>query len=197
MIINLLPKPTEMIEQSIMINESYRGLGYKCSVLVPKNIELPKFGYQQDVRYDESARFDSYVAVDANPKPKLLNQLGWNTESNETDPMVFYIARYQQDINEYRDVGTNVREVVPSIYTRFLFDYDYFNKGKEFIVTKVNGNSFNPVYYIMAVSPYEPAVADNPDPLNDPNLDKIRVQDTDTNLRFLKVSRGPEVGIKY
>lgn len=197
MIVNLLPKQNELIEQSIIFNESMRGFGYKCRVLIPDSVELPDIGYHQDIGYNEDNALDAYISIDPHPKPKLLQNLGWDIESEDTKPMICYIAKYIQPIDKPRDVNTESIKVVPTKYTRLTLEYDYEDKGKEFIVTKVSSNSFNPIYHIIMIVPYRPTVPDNVDPLNDHNLDKLKVQETDSQFRFIGTDRLKEVEIKY
>lgn len=197
MIINFLPKPNEIIEQSIMFNESLRGFGYKCKVLIPSVIDLPEMGYHQDVGYDEESAFYAYVSFDSHPTPKLLNNLGWNTESDDTKPLICYISKYIQPVDKPRGVNTEAFKVDPTIYTRLVLDYDYEELGKEFIVTKVSDNHFNPVYRILMIVPYRPRIPDNPDPLQDNNVEKINLQEFDNQFRFTDIGRKSEIGIKY
>lgn len=197
MITNLLPKPNEIIEQSIMFNESMRGFGFRCTVLIPVNIDLPDLGYHQDIGYDESQKFVAYISIDPHPRPKLLQSLGWITEDDDTKPMICYISRYLQQEDKPRDVKSEFKEILPTKYTRLLLEYDYQDYGKEFIVTKVSSNSFNPVYYIMMIVPYRPNIPANVDPLRDHNLERLDVQETDNELRFLNSDRFKTVGIKF
>lgn len=197
MIQNFLPKPNEIIEQSIMFNESLRGFGYKCKVLIPTNIDLPDEGYQQNIGYEEDKSIDLYISIDPHPKPKLLQTLGWNIEDDDTKPMVCYMSRYLQPIDDTRKVNTQYIEVLPTKYTRLLLEYDYYNIGKEFIVTKVSSNSFNPIYYILMIVPYRPTTPKNPDPLQEHNVDRLNIQEDDNGFRFLGKTRSKEVDIKY
>jgi len=200
MIINFLPKPEEIIEQSIMFNESMRGFGFKCKVLIPKNVNLPKIGYHLDVGYDDADAFDAYISIDPNPKPKLLQSLGWDIESDDTKPMVCYVARYLQPIDKARDLDLDkkkVKEILPERYTRLVLEYSYNDEDKEFIVTKASSNQFNPVYYILMIVPYRQYVPENPEPNQEDNVERLRIQQTDENLRFLGKDRAKQVGIKY
>lgn len=197
MIQNFLPKPHEIIEQSIMFNESLRGFGYKCKVLIPTNIDLPEEGYQQNIGYDDSASIDLYIQIDPHPKPKLLQSLGWISEDEDTKPMLCYMSRYIQPTNEVRKVNSQSIEILPIKYTKLILEYDYENAGKEFIVTKVSANSFNPVYYILMIVPYRPVVPKNPNPLQDNNLERLDVQEEDNSFRFLGKNRSRDVNIKY
>ena len=196
MITNFLPKSNELIEQSIMFNESMRGFGYKCSVLIPTSVDLPEVGYHQNVSYDESTAFNAYISIDPHPSPKLLQNLGWNTEDDDTKPMICYISRYLQPTDSPRQVGGSWKEVLPVKYTRLVLEYDYQTSGKEFIVSKVSSNTFNPIYYIMMIVPYRPTVPNNSDPLQDANVRITDIQETDNDFKFIG-SRLSQVGIKY
>lgn len=200
MIANFLPKPNEIIEQSIMFNESMRGFGFKCIVSIPDNIDLPDLGYQQDIGYDDAEKFEAYISIDSHPKPKLLQTLGWDIEDDEVKPMICYISRYLQHPNHPRTPNVQndfYKEILPTKYTRLTLDYSYEDIGKEFIVTKVSSNEFNPVYYILQIVPYREHVPDNPDPLQDNNVNKLNVQEFDNNMRFLNKDRFEQVSIKY
>lgn len=200
MIVNLLPKPDELIEQSIMFNESMRGFGYKCEVLIPKNVALPEVGYHPDIGYDDADKFIAYISIDPHPKPKLLQSLGWDIESEDTKPMICYVARYLQHPKRPRDLTLDkdeIREILPQRYTRLILDYSYETYGKEFVVTKVSSNQFNPVYYIMMIVPYRPRVPNNPEPNEEDNTKILNIQQTDENFRFLGKDRAEQVGIKY
>lgn len=198
MIQNFLPKPNEIIEQSIMFNESQRAFGYKCSVMIPENIDLPEIGYQQDVGYKEEDAFDAYITIDPHPKPKLLQTLGWNIEDEDTKPMICYISRYIQPIDDWRKVNGQSIEILPTKYTRLILDYDYQDAGKEFIVTKVSSNSFNPIYYILMIVPYRPIIPkNNVDPLQERNTERLNIQEENQQFRFIGKTREKEVNIKY
>lgn len=197
MIMNLLPKSNEIIEQSIMFNESMRGFGFKCEVLIPTNIDLPELGYHQNIGYDDATKFIAYISIDPHPKPKLLQSLGWISEDDDTKPMLCYISRYLQPEDSPRDVNSDYKEILPTKYTRLVLEYDYENSGKEFIVTKVSDNAFNPVYYIMMIVPYRPTIPTNTDPLRDQNLERLNIQDTDNEFRFINSGRFEDVDIKY
>lgn len=197
MIANFLPKPHEIVEQSVMFNESMRGFGFKAEVLIPTNIDLPQMGYQQDIGYDDATKFIAYVSIDPHPKPKLLQTLGWNIESDDVKPMICYISRYIQDPIHPRDVNSWCKEILPTKYTRLNLEYSYQDKGKEFIVTDVSSNEFNPVYYILKITPYRPNTPINPNPLQDNNVERLDVQEFDNNFRFLNKDREKQVDIKY
>lgn len=197
MLMNLLPKPHEIREQSIMFNESMKGFGFKTEVLIPKNIDLPDIGYQQNVGYDDADKFIAYISLDPHPKPKLLQSLGWDIEDEESKPILCYVSRYLQRDDSPRNVNTEATEILPTKYTRLTLDYDYEDKGKEFIVTRVSSNSFNPVYYIMMIVPYRPRVPNNPDPLQDNNTEMLNMQEVDSSFKFLGKTREKQVDIKY
>jgi len=195
---NLLPKTSEIKEQSILINESFKHFGFKAEVLIPKSIDLPDVGYQQEVTYDDADKFYAWLSIDPHPKPKLLQTLGWIIEETEVRPLLCYISRYlQTDEDTPRDVNTTAHEVLPIKYTRLTLEHDYLQEGKEFIVTKVSSNSFNPYYYIILIVPYRPTRERSPDPLRDNNMDMVGIEQTDSNFNFLNADRFDEVDIKY
>ena len=200
MIANFLPKPNEIIEQSIMFNESMRGFGFKCDILIPTNIDLPEMGFQQEVGYDDAEKFVAYISLNSHPQPKLLQTLGWLIENDEQRPLICYIARYIQHPDRPRTPDFKndfYKEILPTKYTRILLDYNYEDQGKDFIVTAVSSNEFNPVYYILKLAPYRPIVPINPDPLQDNNVERLNLQEFDNNFRFFNKDRAEQVDIKY
>lgn len=187
------PKSDELITQALMINESATQYGYRCKMLVPSSIELPQMGFQQDVGYNEEDAIELYaLPVNGNLTPKLLKKLGWDIEStNDTKPFVIQISRYIK-------VDGKVKEILPTIYTRFTFDYSYVYDEKEFIATNVSSNMFNPVYYIVSLAPYRYNQVRDHEPLRDENLELLNVEETKEQFRFMQMpKRGEEINIKY
>lgn len=182
----MLPKSNEMKEQSIMFNESMRAFGFKAELLIPDSVNLPDLGYQQEVSYEDSEKFVGYVSINNHPEPKLLQTLGWNIENRSHKPIICYIARYlQRDYEIPRDVNTEVVEIFPQKYTRLTLEHDYEDKGREFIVSEVSSNSFNPIYYILMIVPYRVRDIDDSDRDKDSNFDLLDVDDSKSNFRFL------------
>lgn len=191
---SLRPKSNEMVTQSLMIYESMTQYGYLCRMLVPTSVDLPEIGYQQDVGYDEDKAVELYaLPVNGQIAPKLLKKLGWDIEStSDTKPFVIQVCRYMKDSDG------KVREVLPTIYTRFTFDYSYDYDEKEFIATKVSGSMFNPLYYIVSLAPYRYNQVRDHEPLRDTNLEVLNVEETDERFRFMQLPRrGEEIATKY
>lgn len=190
---SLRPKSDELITQALMINESATQYGYLCKMLVPTTIDLPEIGYQQDIGYNEEDAIELYaIPVNGNLQPKLLKKLGWDIETtSDTKPFVIQISRYIK-------VDGKAREILPTIYTRFTFDYSYDYKEKEFIATHVSSNMFNPVYYLVNLAPYRYNQVRDHEPLRDTNLELLNVEETDEQFRFMQMPvRGEEINIKY
>ena len=189
----LRPKVSEIVNQSLMFDESAKQFGYKCRVLIPSDIDLPKQGFQQDIGYNEEDAIEVYaVPVNGSLTPKLLKKLGWDIESsNETKPFLIQMRRYIKKEGK-------AFEIIPTIYTKILFDYSYVYDEKEFIVTNVSSNTFNPIYYILSMAPYRYQLVENHEPLQDENLSLLNVQETDERFHFLQVpKRGQEIKTKY
>lgn len=198
MISNFLPKSNEIRELSIQFNESLRGFGFESEVLIPKVVDLADTGYHPNIGYDDADKFTAYISIDPHPKTKLLQKLGWNIESDDNKPLICYMSRYLQPISEPRSVNTTATEVLPTKYTLLKLSYNYNDiYGKEFIVSKVTSNEFNPVYYILLIVPYRPQVIDNPDPSQDNNTTKLNIQETNSDFRFVGKVRSSDVDIKY
>lgn len=190
---SLRPKRDELVTQALMINESLTQYGYLCKMLVPTTIDLPEVGYQQDIGYNEEDAIELYaLPVNSNLTPKLLKKLGWDIETtSDTKPFVIQISRYIK-------VDGKAREILPTIYTRFTFDYSYDYKEKEFIATHVSSNMFNPVYYLVNLAPYRYNQVRDHEPLRDENLELLNVEETDEQFRFMQMPvRGEEINIKY
>lgn len=190
---SLRPKKDELITQALMINESATQYGYLCKMLVPTTIDLPEVGYQQDIGYNEEDAIELYaIPYNGNLQPKLLKKLGWDIETtSDTKPFVIQISRYIK-------VDGKAREILPTIYTRFTFDYSYDYKEKEFIATHVSSNMFNPVYYLVNLAPYRYNQVRDHEPLRDENLELLNVEETDEQFRFMQMPvRGEEINIKY
>ena len=190
---SLRPKKDELVTQSLMLNESATQYGYLCKMLVPTSIELPEVGYQQDVGYNEEDSVELYaIPVNGNLTPKLLKKLGWDIEStNDTKPFLIQVSRYIK-------VDGKAKEILPTIYTKFTFDYSYDYEEKEFIATNVSSNMFNPIYYIVSLAPYRYNQVRDHEPLRDTNLEVLNVEETDERFRFMQLpSRGEEVATKY
>lgn len=190
---SLRPKKEELVTQSLMLNESATQYGYLCKMLVPTSIELPEVGYQQDVGYNEEDSVELYaIPVNGNLTPKLLKKLGWDIEStNDTKPFLIQVSRYIK-------VDGKAKEILPTIYTRFTFDYSYDYSEKEFIATNVSSNMFNPIYYIVSLAPYRYNQVRDYEPLRDTNLEVLNVEETDERFRFVQMpKRGDDISIKY
>ena len=190
---SLRPKSNELVTQALMINESATQYGYLCKMLVPSTIDLPEVGYQQDVGYNEEDIIELYaIPVNGNLQPKLLKKLGWDIEStSDAKPFLIQISRYIK-------IDGKIREVLPTIYTRFIFDYSYDYKEKEFIATNVSSNMFNPVYYIVSLAPYRYNQVRDHEPLRDKNLELLNAEESDEQFKFMQMpKRGEEINIKY
>jgi hypothetical protein len=182
MMINLLPKSNELIEQSIMFDESIRAFGYKAKLLMPASVSLPDYGFQPDVGYDKN-HLDVYVSISPHPKLKMLKKLGWNIESGEA--LLMYISRYMPNGNPVRDVNSNFIEILPTKHTRLTLEYDYQLAGKEFIVTNITSVQFNPIYYTMMVVPYREVIPDEITPYDDNNMTKLEIDEINSKFKFL------------
>lgn len=190
---SLRPKKDELVTQALMVNESATQYGYLCKMLVPTSIELPEMGYQQDIGYNEEDAIEIYaLPVNGQLTPKLLKKLGWDIEStSDTKPFLIQISRYIK-------VDGKAKEILPTIYTRFTFDYSYDYEEKEFIATNVSSNMFNPIYYIVSLAPYRYNQVRDHEPLRDTNLEVLNVEETDERFRFMQLpSRGEEIATKY
>lgn len=190
---SLRPKKDELVTQALMVNESATQYGYLCKMLVPTSIELPEMGYQQDIGYNEEDAIELYaLPVNGQLTPKLLKKLGWDIEStSDTKPFLIQISRYIK-------VDGKAKEILPTIYTRFTFDYSYDYEEKEFIATNVSSNMFNPIYYIVSLAPYRYNQVRDHEPLRDTNLEVLNVEETDERFRFMQLpSRGEEIATKY
>lgn len=198
MLQNFLPKKNEIIEQSIMFGESIKAFGFKADVLIPRSINIPDIGYKEDILYEESDRFSTYLSFDRHPQSKLLRSLGWNIEDSSVKPLVCYIPRYLQvDENLPRDPNSNVVEILPTEYTLIDLEYSYEDGDKSFIVTKVSSSSFNPIYYILLITPYRHREPDNPIHNQNKNLDLLNIDDSTPEFRFLNKVRETDVDTKY
>lgn len=190
---SLRPKKDELVTQALMVNESATQYGYLCKMLVPTSIELPEMGYQQDIGYNEEDAIELYaLPFNGQLTPKLLKKLGWDIEStSDTKPFLIQISRYIK-------VDGKAKEILPTIYTRFTFDYSYDYEEKEFIATNVSSNMFNPIYYIVSLAPYRYNQVRDHEPLRDTNLEVLNVEETDERFRFMQLpSRGEEIATKY
>ena len=194
MIRNFLPKPNELIELSIQYNEGLRGFGYRCILRNPLSVDLPEVGYKQNISYSDHS-LEVYISPEQRVTPKLLQKYGWNIEDDDNKPLIVYMSRYIQPTHQTRDVRERAIPTNPEKYSRITLDYDYKDYGKEFIVTDVNANNLNPVYYVLKLAPYRPDIPENPTPNQDVNLSRL---DADrSGFKFLNLDRKSHIPNKY
>lgn len=171
---NLLPKSNDMITQSIMLEESYAMYGTP-SKLILADYNIPEVGYQPDVSFNEKEPVFTNILIQDPPQPKLLKQLGWNIEADDsyTKPMIASVPRYLSQRCEDGIKPTDFYELKLNKYTKVYLDYDYDDPEKVFQVTDVTSNMFNPVFYFMKLVPFRERIEVDPNPVNDPNLTQI------------------------
>lgn len=166
---SVLPMPNDMILQSILIEESCIMSGYPV-VIKLADYNLAQVGYSPNITFTDEV--STHVLLDNSPKPKLLKQLGWSSDSDDTYPLLATIPRYLSKGTSHTGIiePPDYYELKINKYSLIELSYDYFDLGRVFQVTEVSGNMFNQVFYYLKIVPYHEEVDVDPTPINDPNL---------------------------
>lgn len=182
---SILPRPNDMVTQSILIEESYIMSGTKVKIILA-DYNIPEVGYEPNVSFNEKNPIFTYILVHEPPQPRLLKQLGWDIESDDeyTKPMIASVPRYLSQKQEDGIKPTDYFELKINKYTKIYLDYDYEDRCKIFQVTNVSSNMFNPVFYFLKLVPWRNKIDEDPTPINDPNLARINKDGQFKHLMF-------------
>lgn len=166
--ISLLPNNEERKLLSAMYTESFQGYGVKCSLWLVVNESHPDHGTTSNVELSDTP-ITVDISLDPHPQIKLLKLLGWYNEDTSTVPLIAYIPRYMND--ELRT------EILISEHAKISMISDPTYLSKEFDVSAVSGNSFNPILWICKLTPHRGNFIDDTPVINpDTNFNYLRIE---------------------
>lgn len=180
---SILPRPNDMVTQSILIEESYIMQGTKAKIILA-DYNIPEVGYEPNVSFNEKNPIYTYILVQDPVDKKLLKNLGWNIENDQDKPLIASVPRYLSTKNEDGIKPTEYYELMPIKYSKVILDYDYENPSKIFQISEVSSNMFNPVFYFLKLVPWRNRIDEDPTPINDPNLARINKDGQFKHLQF-------------